>query len=60
MEAEITGTEMEIQLPLKSFPDSSISSLIPAGWCEEGHSTAKNLLQHSHDNCLMVTKVKVK
>ena len=37
----------EIQLPLKSFQDSSICSLIPAGWCEEGHPTAKNSLQHS-------------
>ena len=30
------GTESEIQLPLKRFPDSSVSSLIPVGWCEEG------------------------
>ena len=30
------GTEAEIQLPLKRFPDSSVSSLIPAQpaiWC---------------------------
>ena len=26
-------TEAEIQLPLKRFPDSSVSSLIPTGWC---------------------------
>ena len=41
------GTEAEIQLPLKRFPDSSLSSLILVGWCEEGHPTTKNLLQHS-------------
>ena len=46
------GTEAEIQLLLKRFPDSSISSLILAGWCEEGHPTTKNL----SNNCLKVTK----
>ena len=45
----IKGTEAEIQLPLKRFPDSSISSLILVGWCEEGHPATKNLLQHSHE-----------
>ena len=53
------GTEAEIQLPLKSFPDSSVSSLIPPGWCEEGCPTTKNSLKHSHgltDNCLLVTE----
>ena len=39
-------TEAEIQLPLKSFPDSSASSLIQAGWCEEGYPATKNLLQY--------------
>ena len=34
------GTEAEIQLLLKRFPDSSVSSLI--GWCEEGHPTTEN------------------
>ena len=42
------GTEAEIQLPLKSFPDSSISSLIPVDWCEEEHPATKNLLQNPH------------
>ena len=28
------GTEAEIQLPLKRFPDSSVSSPIRTGWCE--------------------------
>ena len=40
-------TEAEIQLPLKRFPDSSVSSLILVGWCEEGHPATKNLLQLS-------------
>ena len=31
-------------LLLKRFPDSSISSLIWAGWCEEGHPTTNNWL----------------
>ena len=30
-------TEAEIQLPLKRFPDSSVSSLIRAGWWQEEH-----------------------
>ena len=38
------GMEAEIQLPLKKFRDSSLSSLIRAGWCEEGHPTTKNWL----------------
>ena len=41
-------TEAKIQLLLKRFSDSSVSSLIQVGWCEEGHSATKNLLQHSH------------
>ena len=28
-------------------PDSSVSSLILVGWCEEGHPTTKNSLQLS-------------
>ena len=35
------GMEAEIQLPLKRDPDSSVSSLIQAGWCEEGHPITK-------------------
>ena len=31
-----------------SFQYIFVSSLIPAGWCEEGHPTTKNSLQHSH------------
>ena len=38
--------EVEIQLPLKRFLDSSVSSLIQAGWCEEGHPATKNSLQY--------------
>ena len=30
------GIEVEIQLPLKRFPDSRVSSLIRTGWCKEG------------------------
>ena len=30
------GTEADIQQALKKFPDSSVSSLIRVGWCEEG------------------------
>ena len=41
------GTEVEIQLLLKRFPDSSVSSLILVGRCEEGHPATKNSLQHS-------------
>ena len=45
---------------MKRLPDSSVSSLIQAGRCEEGHPATKNSLQHSHgywiDNCLMATK----
>ena len=40
------GTEVEIQLPLKKFPDSSVSSLIQAGWCEEGHPATKKSLKN--------------
>ena len=44
----VYGTDVEIQLPLKRFPDSSVSTLILVGWCEEGHPANKNLLKHSH------------
>ena len=30
-----------MQLPLKRFPDSSVSSLILVGWCEEGHPATR-------------------
>ena len=40
--------EAEIQLLLKRYPDSSVSSLILVGWCEEGHPATKTLLRHSH------------
>ena len=40
--------EAKIQLPLKRFPDSSVSSLILVGWCEEGHCATKTSLQHSY------------
>ena len=46
--------EVEIQLLLKSFPGSSVSSLIQAGWCEEGQKIRSNIPRI--DNCLMVTK----
>ena len=42
------GTEVEIQLPPKRLPDYGVSSLIRAGWCEEGIPATKNSLQHSH------------
>ena len=38
--------EAEIQLSLKRFPDSRISSLILIGLREEGHPATKNSLQH--------------
>ena len=40
---------------LKRFPDSSVSSLIRAGWwCEEGHPVIKTSLQYPWvDNWLM-------
>ena len=41
------GTEAEIQLPLRGPPDSSVSSLILVGWCEEGYPATKNSLQLS-------------
>ena len=34
---------MEAELPLKRFPDSSISFLILIGRCVEGHPTPKNI-----------------
>ena len=40
--------EAEIQLPMKTFPDSSVFSIIQIGWCAEGHPVTKNLLQHSY------------
>ena len=51
-------TVRTLQLPLKSFPDSSISSLIPAGWCEERASRHQKLAPTFPwiDNCLMETK----
>ena len=54
----LDGTEAEIQLPPKSFLDSSVSSPIPAGWCEEGASCHQKLAPTFSwiDNCLMVTK----
>ena len=36
------------QLPLKRLPDSSIFSLIQAGWRQEGHPVTKNLFPYSH------------
>ena len=35
--------ETEIQIPLESFPDSSVSFLIRAGWCEEMASRHQTL-----------------
>ena len=40
-------TRVGIQLSLKRLPDSSVSSLIRAGWRQEGHPVTKNLFQHS-------------
>ena len=36
-----------IQLLLKRLPDSSVSSVILAGWCQEEHPVTKTLLQYS-------------
>ena len=47
-DVKFIGTEVEIQLPLKSFPDYNVFSLIAVGWWEEGHPTTKISLQHSH------------
>ena len=53
MNTFLTGTEAEIQLPLKRFPDSSVSSLIPTDWCGRA-SHHQNLLQFPWvDNWLM-------
>ena len=49
--------EAEIQLPLKRFPDSSFSSLIPTGW--RGRASHHQKLAPTFpgiDGCLMVTK----
>ena len=40
------GTEVEIKLQLNRFPDSSVSSLIQAGWCEGRHPATKYSLQY--------------
>ena len=53
------GTEAEIQL-LKRFPDSSVSSLIPTGWCGRA-SHQKNLLKFPWvDNWPMASSGRVK
>ena len=39
----LRSTEAEIQIQLKQLPDSSISSLILAGWQQEGHPVKKTL-----------------
>ena len=43
-----------IQLLLKRLPDSSVCSLILAGWCQEEHPVTKNLVSifPGVDNCL--------
>ena len=51
------GTEVEIQLLLKRFPDSSVSSLIPTGWC--GRASHHQKLAPTFpgiDSCLLMTK----
>ena len=51
------STVAEIQLPLKRFPDSSVSSLIRTGWCGRA-SNNQNLAPTfpGINSCLMVTK----
>ena len=44
----VDGMEVEIQLRLQRFLDSSVSSLILAGWFEEGHPATKNLLPYQY------------
>ena len=47
-------TEVEIQLPLKRFPDSSVTGPNPNWFGVEGHHATKNLLQYPWvDNWLM-------
>ena len=50
-----TMQRAEIQLLLKRFPDSSIFSLILAGWCEEGHSATKNY-ENVHNEMIVQIK----
>ena len=53
----IGGTEAEIQLPQKRFPDSSVSSLVPTGWCRRAsHHQKLAPTFPGIDSCLMVTK----
>ena len=53
----VRGTEAEIQLLLKRFPDSSVSSLIPTGWCRRAsHHQKLAPTFPGIDSCLMVTK----
>ena len=52
-----SSREVEIQLPLKRFPDSSVSSLILVGWC--GRASHRQKLAPTFpgiDSCLVVTK----
>ena len=52
------GTESEIQLPLKRFPDSSVTSLIPTGWCERASHHQKLVPTFPGiERCLMVIKM---
>ena len=57
MKVKKYGTEAEIQLPLKRFPDFSVPSIIPIGWCGSA-SHHQNLAPTfpGRDSCLMVTK----
>ena len=53
----LVGTEAKIQLLLKNFPDSSVSSLIPTGWCRRAsHHQKLALTFPGIVSCLMVTK----
>ena len=53
----VSGTEVEIQLSLERFPDSSVSSLIPTGWCRRAsHHQKLAPTFPGIDSCLMVTK----
>ena len=51
------GTEAEIQLPLKRFPDSSVFSLISTGWCGKASHHQKLAPTFPGIDCyLMVTQ----
>ena len=47
MRSVYLNDEKHPNIYFRCAPDSSVSSLILVGWCEEGHPATKNLLQLS-------------